>query len=134
MKKNVLLMLAIVSGGFLLIQARVTDNEIASSSKVDTTVVAYSGKVKAIIDNKCYGCHNPQSRSEKAKGKLDWTLLPSLSKIDQISRLGKIEEVMDKGDMPPKKYLEHKPQAKLTAEEAEALKTWAKKTSDFLLK
>jgi uncharacterized membrane protein len=134
MKTNILLSLGMACFAFLLVQAKVDSNATGSPVKADTMVIAYSGKVKAIIDNKCYGCHNPKSRSEKAKGKLNWDALPTLSKVDQISRLDKIVKVLDKGEMPPKKYLEHKPEGKLTSEETIILRDWAQKTSDILLK
>ena len=79
-------------------------------------------------------CHSNQSMSENAKRKLNLNTLPSLSKIDQISKLDKIMETMDKGDMPPKRYLERKPDTKLTTEETKTIKDWAQKTSAELLK
>jgi uncharacterized membrane protein len=89
--------------------------------------------VKAVIDNKCYGCHNAESQNEKAKEKMQWDQLDQLSKAKQVSTFSDIEEVLDEGKMPPEKFLEKKPEMKLTDEEKQILKDWAVATSEKLL-
>lgn len=89
--------------------------------------------VKAVIDNKCFGCHNAESQNEKAKEKLKWDQLDELSKAKQVSIFGDIEEVLNEGKMPPEKFLEKKPEMKLTDEEKQVLKDWAVATSEKLL-
>ncbi|HEY4786971.1 MAG TPA: heme-binding domain-containing protein [Bacteroidales bacterium] len=135
MKTVILFSFVIMCCAGLLVQVKVAGNNVRKSTvKADSASVVYSGKLKTVIDNKCFDCHNPESRSEKARNKLDWTKLSSLSKVDQIAKLDKIVEVLDKEDMPPRKYIERKPEAKLTADEAKAIRDWAQKTSDTLLK
>lgn len=119
----------------LFLQGRtIRNNEPLTGLKTDTTHINYYGSVKVVLDNKCYNCHNQTSRSEKARRKLNLDSLSLLSKVAQVSKLDKIVETLDKGDMPPKKYLEYKPEGKLTADETKAIKDWAQKTSDGLLK
>ena len=89
--------------------------------------------VKSIVDAKCYGCHSPEGKSDKAKDKLLWDELSNLSKIKQISKLDNISEVVEKGDMPPEKFLESHPDKKLTDEEAKILKDWAISTAQKIL-
>jgi uncharacterized membrane protein len=103
--------------------------EVKAGSKID-----YPEVVKKVIDNKCYGCHNSDSRSEKGKEKLNWTTLPGLDKAAQVSKLDKVIEVLEKGTMPPKQMVERKPEAKISDAESKLLKEWAKATSDELLK
>jgi hypothetical protein len=135
MKTKVLLMVGVVCCAFLMIQGRVADkNESLKVVKRDTSAVTYSGNIKTIIDNKCYGCHNSQSRGVKARIKLNLDSLALISKVNQLSKLDKIIEVLDKGDMPPKRYLEQKPEGKMTDEETAAVKGWAQKASDILMK
>lgn len=90
--------------------------------------------VKAIIDNKCYGCHSADSQNDKAKEKLRWDQLDQLSKAKLVSTFSDIEEVLDKGKMPPEKFLEKRPEKKLTDEEKGLLKSWAVSTADNLMK
>lgn len=89
--------------------------------------------VKAIVDNKCFGCHNAESNNDKAKEKLLWDQLDQLSKAKLVSTFSKIEEVITKDKMPPEKFLEKKPEKKLTDEERDILKNWAVATSEKLI-
>ena len=116
---------------FLFIRANIVENQYPEV--VGDSIVSYPADVKTVIDNKCYGCHNPKAKSDKAKQKLLWDSLPALTKMDQINKIDKIIEVLNKGEMPPEKYLQFKPEGKLTDDEATLLKSWAKKTSDKLL-
>ena len=90
--------------------------------------------VKSVLDNKCFGCHNVDSRSDKAKDELLLDKLGDLSKTKMIATLGKIGEVASEGAMPPEKFLEQRPEKKLTEEEQNLLVIWAEEASNDLLK
>jgi hypothetical protein len=81
--------------------------------------------VKAVVDQKCYGCHNAESKNDKGKAKLDWDAFEAAKKSKQIAVMGKITEALEKGDMPPAKYLENKPEGKLTESELATLLEWS---------
>ena len=89
--------------------------------------------VKSVLDNKCYGCHNVEAQSDKAKDKLLIDKLGDLSKSKMIAKLGDIAEVAGEGAMPPEKFLEQKPEKKLTEDEQKLLVDWAEKAADELL-
>lgn len=80
--------------------------------------------VKAIIDNKCMGCHKPDSRNKKAKEKLQWEKVPKMNKEEQAHFIAEMFEVLEAGKMPPKKALERRPQMKLNLEEERVLLMW----------
>jgi uncharacterized membrane protein len=90
--------------------------------------------VKAVVDNKCFGCHSEESQSDKAKEKLRWDQLDQLSKAKLVTTFGNIEEVLDKGKMPPEKFLERRPEKKLTDEERQILKSWVVSSAENLMK
>ncbi len=90
--------------------------------------------VNAIIENKCFGCHNVDSKSDKAKKKLLFDELTGLSKAKIVAKLDDIHDVVDEGKMPPEKFLERYPDKTLTEDEAAKLKEWAQSTSDELMK
>jgi hypothetical protein len=94
----------------------------------------YPANVKAVIDLKCYGCHNLEGKSADAKKGLLWDSIPSYSKAKQVAKLDDIIGVLDDGSMPPEKFVEKKPEAKLTKEESKILKSWAEKTAGNLMK
>lgn len=82
-------------------------------------------EVKAVVEQKCYGCHNAESKNDKAKAKLDWDAFEASKKSKQMATKGKIAEVLAKGDMPPAKFLEMKPEGKLSEEELATLTQWS---------
>lgn len=81
--------------------------------------------IKAIVEQKCYGCHNAKSKNEKGKEKLDWDEFEASKKAKQLATKGKIAEVLEAGDMPPAKFLENKPEGKLTETELASLIEWS---------
>lgn len=91
-------------------------------------------KVKPIIDAKCMGCHSADSKNEKAKEKFIWANLSTMDKKAAASILDDMVEVMDKGEMPPAKFLERYPDKKLTEKETKAIRKWADKSASKMLK
>ena len=81
--------------------------------------------VKAIVQQKCYGCHNANSKNEKGKAKLDWDALEAAKKSKSLATMGKISETLNEGTMPPAKFLENKPEGKLTEAELATLMEWS---------
>lgn len=105
-------------------------NSFEAGSRMDIEIPE---EVKSVLDNKCFGCHNSESQAQKAKDKLLLDKLNDLSKAKQISTLGDIAEIASKGEMPPEKFLEKKPEKKLTEQEQKLIADWANKTSDDLI-
>ncbi|HKJ43597.1 MAG TPA: heme-binding domain-containing protein [Sunxiuqinia sp.] len=91
-------------------------------------------KVKAVFENKCFGCHNNESRSDKAKDKLNFDKLSDLTKVEKLGTFNHVKKVLDEGKMPPKKFLERYPEKGLTAGESKLLNDWVQKESKSLLK
>lgn len=110
--------------GFLFLQGKST-SEAESVNTMDMHQAALPDNVKAVVDQKCYGCHNANSKNEKAKAKLDWDALDKMKKSKRMAAMGEISEVLEKGEMPPKKFLENKPEAALTEAELATLVEWS---------
>lgn len=91
-------------------------------------------QVKSIIDHSCFQCHNAGSQNEDAREALDFKSIDALAKVKKITTLKEIAEVLEKGEMPPKKFLEKNPDKKLTEEQVKILTDWSKKEMDALLK
>lgn len=99
---------------------------------MDSVEIRYTGRVKAIIDAKCYDCHSAKGE-EKAREELMWDELPRLGKMDQVYALDAIVETLEKDEMPPRDYLKKHPEDKLTAEEVRILVDWANALADKIL-
>jgi mono/diheme cytochrome c family protein len=118
MKKLLLLPLVAIIG-FFFVQA--TNKPVADPHPADFL----PANVKAVVDQKCYGCHNANSKNDKGKAKLDWDALSKLKKAKRVAAMDKIAEVLEKGEMPPKKFLDFKPEAKLSESDMATLKEWS---------
>ena len=81
-------------------------------------------EVNDIIQKKCFGCHNTESRNDKAKEKIEFDKLDSLSIVQKIGAFRHIEEVINKDEMPPERFLERFPDNKLTDDDKKALLSW----------
>lgn len=120
--------------GIALLSVQFVNQPAVKPVGKDSVSFQYPANVKAIIDNKCLGCHNPDARNEKSKIALNFVSLPTMKKSEQVGKLGDIADVTKKGEMPPKQMVERKPDAKLTAAESELLIDWANNQADALIK
>lgn len=121
--KRVLTLTLLLSLGFVFFQSYVTSPaETAAGPKFK-----YSKKVNAVVQDKCYGCHSEQGRSDKAKQKLMWDDVPGLSAEEQAEKLKMISGVLEEGSMPPSRFLENNPDKKLTDVEKALMEKWAGK-------
>ncbi len=128
-KLSLLLVLVIA----LFVRARHTDHprDLSGSRQAEIT---FPADVKAVIDNKCYGCHSKDGRSEEAKEDMMWDSIPLYPKERQIAVLDDISDVLEKGKMPPEKMIEMHPEAALTPDQKALIKNWAENTADNLMK
>jgi uncharacterized membrane protein len=124
MKKQFLIStLAIL--GLLFFQG--TTKKISDSENTLHVVEAdMPANVKAVVDQKCYGCHNAESKNEKGKAKLDWDAFEASKRSKQLATKSKILEALENGDMPPAKFLENKPEGKLSEAELAMMMEWSK--------
>ncbi|MBN1822078.1 MAG: heme-binding domain-containing protein [Prolixibacteraceae bacterium] len=84
-------------------------------------------EVSAIIEQKCYGCHNSESRNEEARDKLSFDKWDDLNALQKLSKTKDVHQEVIEGKMPPEKFLERFPDRKLTDEEIKTLVDWANK-------
>lgn len=104
----------------------------ASNNPGKTKAEPMPENVKAIIDKSCFGCHNSDSKNDKAKEKLDFKSMDSLALMKKIVAYKEIHEVMEKNEMPPEKFLERFPDKKVSDDEKKILMDWAKKEMETL--
>jgi uncharacterized membrane protein len=131
--KMLVLPLSILFITCFFIQAK-RPSKIENTVILADSVIEFNKEVRIIIDSKCMGCHNQNSKNEKGKAKLKWDSLALYPKVKQIAKLDDIIEVLEKGEMPPAKFLANKPEAKLTEDEVKMLTQWANDNADKLLK
>ena len=133
MRKSTILFIAIVAIAAVSFQVNALTKREGQVLKSAGKVV-YPEAVKKVIDAKCFGCHSPEGRSDKAKEALNWTTLTGLEKAPMVSKLDKVIEVLEKKEMPPQKMIERNPDAKISDADSKLLKDWAEKTATDLMK
>lgn len=89
--------------------------------------------INTLINQSCFGCHNTEGRNEDAKEELNFTNWEEYSIAKKLQTLGKICETIEEGEMPPARFLEFSPEAKLSDEEIQLICEWAEIESDKLL-
>ena len=104
--------------------------EIQSDSKMP----AMPDNVKVVIEKSCFGCHNADSKNDKAKEKLDFKAFDTLTKPQMIHAMKEIEKTVVENEMPPAKFLERFPDKKLSDAEKKILLDWASSQSKSLFK
>lgn len=118
-------LLSILSLLLLFPKDRQQEDVLDSDSQKES--IEISGQVEQIINNKCLFCHMPQSENKSAKRKLLWENVPSYRLKDQERFVKKMEKVLSKGKMPPKRYIKEYPTMELSAEEVSVLLEWINK-------
>jgi hypothetical protein len=123
MKKMIVSIL--VAGIFLLfLQSFVPDSP---QEKV------FPDEISTILKTSCYDCHTTGSRSEDALKAVNYLIWDEYKVTKKISVLGDICKMVDEGKMPPKKYLESKPENQLSEAQKKILCDWTKTESDKLM-
>ena len=102
-------------------------------NKVDSKL-EIPANIKSVLDKSCMGCHNDASTSTKGKMKLNFDKFNdgNYSTGKMIAKLNGIIKSLDKGKMPPEKFLDKYPDKALSPEESKAVSKWAKTQADIL--
>lgn len=118
---------------FMAIFMAATLFTMASENPTETKAVTMPDDVKAVIEKSCFGCHNTDSKNDKAKEKLDLKTLDNLTTPKMIHALREINEVVEENEMPPEKFLAKYPDKKLSDAEKKLLMDWASKEAKALM-
>lgn len=122
MKKPLLILAA---GAFLMLSfSFINDNKTAASFPDD---------VEAILESACNDCHTSGAKSKDALKAVNFNEWDTYRLSKKVGLLGEICDVVEKGKMPPKKYLEHQPDKALTPAQKVLVCNWAKKESEKLM-
>lgn len=127
MKNSNCIIITSIIIGLFLIQGYPAMKTMQNSGSIYTTAV------KKVIDNKCYGCHSSNGKSQIAKNALMWDNLPTLQKKEMVAHLDKIIRVLRKSIMPPESAVKRNQEMKLLPEESKLLQSWAEAKADSLL-
>jgi len=98
-------------------------------------------KVKQILVNSCYDCHSNQTRwpwysyiapisfyiardVEEGRDELNFSEWDKYDLRKKFKKLDEVVEEIEEGKMPPKQYIWLHPDAKITPEDLDAIRSW----------
>lgn len=90
----------------------------------DELALGFPEEVTKLLENSCYDCHTNAASNAKAKMKLNFSKWNDLTDSRKVSRLGDICLTLNKGSMPPSRYLSNNPDKALDKEQKELLCKW----------
>ena len=122
--KRMILMLALTGGLFLFFQSFQSD---------PVSEAEFPDEVSKLLVSACYDCHTTGAKAEDAVKALDFKEWDKYRLTKQVALLGDICKMLEEGKMPPKKYLEYKPDRKLSEAEKKMICDWTKKESEKLM-
>jgi len=134
MKKNLLLLPALIFSAVFLMRFVIPDETGQPTKPSKASKFKITRDVEPIIKKSCYGCHNQDSKNQKARDKLSFDVMENLPKAKLYASLNKIHEKVSKGEMPPKKFLARFPEAGLNQQEADKILAWSDKESSRIMK
>ena len=122
--KKIILLSALLFTASIFVSISATEDILNNTIPGDEIYVV-PGNVQTIIDNKCFDCHNSNSKNMKGKMKLKFDKMGSLKTHKLLAKLDNIAEAVTEGNMPPKKVIKKHPELKLSADEVKSLSDWA---------
>ena len=90
-------------------------------------------EVSAILKTSCYNCHSTGSQAEKALEKINFDDWNNYKLIKKIELLGDIGKMVEDEKMPPDKFLDRNPNARLSESQADLLIDWTRQEADRLM-
>ena len=123
MKKQLVLFLAI---GILFLFFQSFSPDLPSEG-------VFPDEITSILKTSCYDCHTAGSSIEKALNAMNLSNWDGYRTTKQIGLLSDIAEMVEERKMPPGKYLENKPEAKLTDKQIQLLSEWTQQEAEKLM-
>jgi len=115
----------IISAGALFLMVATTNPMKAQDvQKEAEKAKPVPAAVTAILEKSCIGCHSDEG-STLAKMHFNFTKWNEYSSDEQASTGQDICKILNKGKMPPKKFLKKYPETKLTDTQKTTLCNWA---------
>jgi len=90
-------------------------------------------EISILLKTSCYDCHYTGATAEKALKAANFEEWEGYRLTKKVALLGEIGKVVEEGKMPPEKYLEHKPENKLSEKQVKLLLEWTEQEAEKLM-
>jgi hypothetical protein len=121
MKKTIIASLSVT--GFLIV-ILLTLASPTKAQVVSKTASALPDEINTFVTGSCTPCHTSQG-GLMSRTKLNFTEWTNYSPEKQKTKAAKMYEEINKGDMPPKKAREKRPETIPTKDQVEIIKKWS---------
>lgn len=90
-------------------------------------------EISVILKTSCNDCHYTGAKAEKALKAVNFEDWEGYRVTKKIALLGEVCKVVEEGKMPPEKYLEHKPDSRLSDKQLKLLCEWTEQEAEKLM-
>lgn len=99
----------------------------------EKVIRVFPDTVQKVLETSCFDCHGATSSNTKALAKIDFSKWNDLPAAKKIGKLQDVIDVVNKGDMPPLKYVTNYPDRAPGKEQKDIIIKWANEESDKLM-
>jgi hypothetical protein len=89
--------------------------------------------IMALFKNSCFDCHTTGSDNAKARSLMNLSNWKEWSDAKKVGKFHDMCEKLEKGKMPPEKFIEKNPQKAWTPEQTERFCKWSEEESKKLM-
>jgi hypothetical protein len=136
MKKSILPVIVIIAAGLAIMAF--TYPALHSLNKninppQEKVIQVFPDTVQKVLETSCFDCHGATSSNTKALAKIDFSKWNDLTAAKKVGKLQDVIDVVNKGDMPPLKYVTNYPDRAPGKEQKDIIIKWANEESDKLM-
>ena len=91
-------------------------------------------EVEKVVKNSCYPCHTTESKNNDAISALDFNLWDEYSSPRKVSLLMNIDDVLEEGMMPPRKFKRRYPERALSDDQVTRVREWTQQEIKTMIK
>ncbi len=93
----------------------------------------FPDSVQKVFESSCFDCHSDRSANDKALSKMNLSEWGQLSAAKKVGKMQDIIDKLNKGDMPPAKYVAKYPDRAPSKDQKDILIKWATEESNKLM-
>jgi hypothetical protein len=93
----------------------------------------FPDSVQKVFESSCFDCHSDKSSNDKALSKMNLSEWGQLSVAKKVGKMQDIIDMINKGDMPPAKWVSKYPDRAPGKEQKDVLIKWATEESNKLM-
>ena len=132
MKKPIFSLIMMLAAAIALLAFTYTSGP-GTNPPQDKPATLFPEDVQKVLENSCFDCHSDAASNIKAKTKLNLSNWNDYSDSKKVGKMQDINDELQKGAMPPEKYVTNYPDHAPTQADKETLYKWITEESAKLM-